>query len=171
MYLDDVSKSFTRIFLDLVPWNLAVPCKSFLIPTNTNSFDLLVLLLNLFSICFRVGVQPWLAILQSLGMVEPPVNLKEIQAVTTVIWICTHPSRFPQCVQQIPAKPSALTPSRVEKTRITVSSNVQNLLLLFRVHLLAQTFVVPGAFGSRSHRMDVAIEGIPQVLTVITEDQ
>ena len=68
----EIIESLTRIFLDLVRWNLAVPCNSFLIPRNTNSFDLLVLLLNLFSICFRVGVQPWLAILQSLGMVESP---------------------------------------------------------------------------------------------------
>ena len=82
MYLDDVSKSFTQILLDLVRWNLAVPCNSFLIPRNTNSFDLLVLLLNLFSICFRVGIQPWLAILQSLGMVG----------------ICTHPSPFQNSV-------------------------------------------------------------------------
>ena len=162
MYLDDVSKSLTRIFLDLVRWTLAVPCKSFLITRNTNSFDLLVLLLNLFSICFRVGIQPWLAILQSLGMVEPPWFYPPIPLPT----VCpTNTSKtfllWPQ--------PKANT--ELKKTRITVSSNVQNLLLLFGVHLLAQTLVVPGAFGSRSHRMDVAIEGIPEVLTGIMEDQ
>lgn len=42
-----------------------------------------------------------------------------------------------------------------------VARNVQNGLLLIGVHLFAKAFVVPRAFCGRSHRMDVAVEGVP----------
>ncbi len=179
--------------LDLVPRNLAVPCNSCLIPRNTNSLDLLVLLLNLFSICLRVGVQPWLAILQGLGMVERPCFQGGICMWNRwILFIYSGesqenprsrssnlnmypPTPLPMCPTYSSSETFCFDPTKSYNTglkkRFTLSSNVQNLLLLFGVHLLAQTLVVPGAFGSRSHRMDVAIEGIPQVLTGIMDDQ
>mmetsp|Transcript_24123 Transcript_24123/g.50076 ORF Transcript_24123/g.50076 Transcript_24123/m.50076 type:complete len:209 (-) Transcript_24123:106-732(-) len=76
---------------------------------SANSFDLLVLLLDFLSICLWVGIQPRLAILQS----------------------------------------------------------VQNGLLLIGVHLFAKAFVVPRAFCGRSHRMDVAVEGVLRINTFL----
>merc|ERR1712083_1253495 len=48
---------------------------------------------------------------------------------------------------------------RVEP-RLPVFQGVQNLLLLIRVHLLAQTFVLPRAFCRRAHGMNIAVHGV-----------
>merc|ERR1711862_355998 len=44
--------------------------------------------------------------------------------------------------------------------RLTVLQCVHDLLLLIRIQLLTEAFVVPGAFNSGAHRMNIAIESV-----------
>ena len=121
--------------------------------SSADSLDLLMLLLDFLCIGLRVRVQPRLAILQSLrnGNLDeqlPATQEKQQPSVTTTI---------------------AITQSESNSHRLIASSapkcgsrNVQNGLLLIGVHLFAEALVVPRAFGGRSHRMDVAVEGVPR---------
>merc|ERR1711957_534127 len=51
--------------------------------------------------------------------------------------------------------------------RLAVLQGVQDLLLLIRVHLLAEALVLARALRSRPHRVDVPIEGVLGVHTLL----
>merc|ERR1712050_305451 len=55
---------------------------------------------------------------------------------------------------------------RVEP-RLTVFQCIKNLFLFVRIHLLAQTFILTRTLSCRSHRMNVTVERILRIYTLL----